>query len=232
MPEEHALFAPSGAERWLSCPGSICLSKGLEEMPAEFAAEEGTAAHWLFEDFKNRSSYSRAPNGIEITVEMQMEIVESLKRVKQECPKIIDIWKETRLSVWEVLRLKKPVIWGTVDLVVFTKSDLYLIDFKYGKYKVPVKENKQLLTYAVGLLEHVQEYGQIHLVILQPRGSGDMWNPWTVQAAEIMNWANYLRTYFRARKSREYRKTFKPGKHCHFCLAKYNCSARMFVENM
>ncbi len=231
MPDtyEHAEFAPSGAERWLTCPGSIGLSRNMEEPETSIAAETGTAAHWLFEDFSKRKGATEAPNGIEITSAMRKHVYDSLKEVMDNVkPPYLEVLKEHRLQVWKVLGLKRPVTWGTVDLVIFTESRAWLIDFKYGKYKVPVKENPQLLTYAVGLLPKLEKYKELNLVISQPRGGGSTFNRWVIPVDEIEEWKKTLQAYFTDRRDRNFRKTLIPGDHCYFCLAKHICSARMF----
>ena len=232
--DEHAEFAPSSAERWLACPGSICLSKAVEDEPqTSEAAEIGTAAHWLFEDYKGRVNKDEAPNGIQITNHMRNEVRRSLRRVKQEVGDPHMVLKEYRTAIWEQLTLKKSVIWGTVDLVILGSDRAWLIDFKYGKYKVPVENNKQLMTYAVGILPLIYGvYDQLTLVIVQPRAGGDLWNEHTISVIDIQNWAMHLQSYFRARKSKEFRRTFKAGDHCFFCLAKHICSARLFEDQL
>lgn len=43
---KHAVLGPSGAERWMTCPGSVPMSAGLTEKASGYA-DEGTAAHFL-----------------------------------------------------------------------------------------------------------------------------------------------------------------------------------------
>lgn len=42
----HAKLSPSGAKRWMSCPGSLAMEQGIPDQSSEFA-DEGTAAHFL-----------------------------------------------------------------------------------------------------------------------------------------------------------------------------------------
>ena len=42
----HALLSPSGAHKWMTCPGSIAMEQGQPEDSSEYA-DEGTAAHAL-----------------------------------------------------------------------------------------------------------------------------------------------------------------------------------------
>ena len=46
MSGKHAVLSPSGAERWMACPGSVALSMGLPST-SSVHADEGTAAHEL-----------------------------------------------------------------------------------------------------------------------------------------------------------------------------------------
>ena len=42
----HAELSPSSAVRWMTCPGSVAMNRGLEDRGSSHA-DEGTAAHWL-----------------------------------------------------------------------------------------------------------------------------------------------------------------------------------------
>ena len=46
VPEEHSPLGGSGAYRWMPCPGSVLMSRGVENPESEYAAL-GTAAHTL-----------------------------------------------------------------------------------------------------------------------------------------------------------------------------------------
>jgi hypothetical protein len=45
---EHSVFGPSGAHRWLNCPGSIKAEEGIPDTGSAYAIE-GTNAHQLAE---------------------------------------------------------------------------------------------------------------------------------------------------------------------------------------
>jgi len=45
----HARFSPSGAHRWVRCPGSITMEETIPDKPSSYYAAEGSAAHMLAE---------------------------------------------------------------------------------------------------------------------------------------------------------------------------------------
>lgn len=49
----HSILGASSAGRWMKCPGSVRLCKGLPNVSSE-AAKEGTAAHWFAEQCLKR----------------------------------------------------------------------------------------------------------------------------------------------------------------------------------
>ena len=44
---QHSEWSPSAADRWIACPASIRLSRGIPRSPAGEAAQIGTAVHSL-----------------------------------------------------------------------------------------------------------------------------------------------------------------------------------------
>ena len=219
---EHARYSPSAATRWLTCPGSIGLSESLKQVQGSSPqAEEGTAAHWLFESFDTRRYAYQAPNGVVLTDELvdtvRMSLAEMSRHISGK------EFREIRLPTWEVLGLDTPDVWGTADVVALGDDRVWLVDFKYGKYPVSPENNHQLLTYAVGLLDLVGDaYEDFTLAILQPR-SNHLWQQWDITLDDITNWAEKLRAYFAERPNH-----FQRGEHCFFCPAKNICGHRLF----
>jgi len=71
----HSEFGASSAYRWMACPGSVSMSRGVPNTSSVYA-EEGTAAHEMGElaikAGKPASAYvgAKASNGVEYTEEM------------------------------------------------------------------------------------------------------------------------------------------------------------------
>ena len=58
---DHAVISPSAADRWIHCPGSVALTKDLEDKGSTYAAE-GTLAHSICE-LKLRKYFGIAKTG-------------------------------------------------------------------------------------------------------------------------------------------------------------------------
>lgn len=219
---DHALYSPSAATRWLTCPGSVSLS-GTEVQGSSPAAEEGTAAHWLFENYRSRQYASHAPNGVELTEQLKTTVKSSLDVMNSHVSG--SEFRELKMPTWKTLNLPEPIIWGTADVVALADDRAWLVDFKYGRYAVSPENNAQLLTYAVGLLDLVGDaYEDFSLAILQPRATHH-WRQWDIKLQDIKEWADKLRNYFATPSDK-----IVPGGHCFFCPAKHNCPKRFFEE--
>lgn len=223
---DHARYSPSAATRWLTCPGSIGLSESLNQVQGSSPqAEEGTAAHWVFENYRARRYSAQAPNEVALTDELVDTVRLSLAEMNRHIPSNAKQFREIKLSTWKVLGLETAEVWGTADVVALADDRVWLVDFKYGKYPVSPENNTQLLTYAVGLLDLVGEaYEDFTLAILQPR-SNHLWRQWDITLDDVKNWAEKLQTYFAERPSH-----FQRGEHCFFCPAKNICGHRIFQD--
>lgn len=165
-PTVHSKLPPSGAERWMTCPGSVVLSEGMPGDDSEYAAE-GTKAHaiaekWLLMHFAQHGA-SPAPS----------------------TPEEIEILKHVRIYVEECIRVKGPKVfiekrvavssdvYGTADFITWHPDThtLYVRDLKYGAgVVVNVERNVQLRIYALAtLLTMKLQARTINIGIVQPR---------------------------------------------------------------
>ncbi|HUD74475.1 MAG TPA: DUF2800 domain-containing protein, partial [Terracidiphilus sp.] len=145
----HALLAPSAAERWMTCPGSVVLSDGMPESQSEYA-DEGTAAHafaerWLLMHF---AQHGQSP----FIGEPDKEMASYVKLYVDECirlaPKGAKVYVEKQVAVNEDVH-------GTADFISWRPdtSTIFVRDLKYGAgVAVNVERNIQLRIYALATL--------------------------------------------------------------------------------
>ena len=56
---KHAILSPSSSHRWITCPGSVALSKNEPKTTSTYS-DEGTAAHHLAAECLNRDVNAEA----------------------------------------------------------------------------------------------------------------------------------------------------------------------------
>lgn len=160
----------SGLARPMTCAGSLFFTDLPEQEEIE-AAKEGTAFGELVAHKIRGSAFGvQASNGVQFDNDMHFycdPIVENVmaraKGSEVRCEQSID-W-QTQSGIW---------IKGTYDMGYVTVEDgkkvLNIDDNKYGWRLVEVKDNWQLLGYAIGEALRLREvFSSIRLRILQPR---------------------------------------------------------------
>lgn len=182
----HSRVGGSGAKRWINCPASVALSKGLPEEETSVYAQEGTDAHELAEKHLREMIESKKLNlsGNE-AVDVYTEYVRQLG-----CVETLEVEKEICISYLD------EELWGTVDAVAYNSKEdvLHVIDFKFGQgVMVDAKNNYQLLFYATGVYhDYLPERIKVHIV--QPRAnSGDTIKTWEFDAECIVEFEASIR---------------------------------------
>jgi hypothetical protein len=199
-------FSASVAGRYMACPASANLDKAIPNWtppdvdPMAGAKGRGTTLHELLEKvtdlpLPDLRDYVKILNYI-------MEL--RLRRRFQ-------VWNEhTVPAEWLA---SKP--WTTADTVLFTKDELHIVDYKFGRIPVTVIDNEQLLFYAASYAHLAPKAHEVHLHLLQP--AADQMVEWTVTTSEIaafMNRAKISEQLVMAGDT-----TFGPSDHCTFCPA-------------
>lgn len=238
---EHARLAPSSAEQWVPCPGSV---KAQEPFPDEETedAKEGTASHWVastvLEAFKGNgrpliaSQYvgMQAPNGVTITDEMTEGAdvyINDILHIVQERGLLRALQIEQRVYAVRV----HADNWGTPDAYAYDQNTgtLYIWDYKYGHRFVEVFENWQLIDYASGILDGLAIDGQdeqhIKIVfrIAQPRcyQADGLVREWRVTASDLRGYVNRL--YNSAHEALSDNPRIQTGPYCRDCRARHAC---------
>ncbi len=214
----------------MACPGSVALIETVPDQPSSPAAEEGTAAHeagalCLQEGLRPLELVGRTFNGFEVDEEMAEALdvyVDYVGETVARLPGSV-LYVERPFD----LSFIRPDMWGTNDASISQPfGELCVIDYKHGQgVVVEVKDNTQLLYYAVGALEETQDDPEtVRMVIVQPRArhaDGPV-REWVVPA-------DYVREWGQKELGPAVDRTQQPGaelhagEHCRWCAAKGMC---------
>ena len=186
MPKQHATLAPSAAERWIHCPGSIKLSDQVPSPESTSYADEGTVAHTIGqlklevaagevpekEYGDTLHAIVRSADGQywcgemdEATDYYRDQVLERLAAAGDDATLLVE--QRYSLEPWV------PEGFGTSDAVIIGGSTIEVIDLKYGKgIKVEAKGNPQLRLYGLGaamLFGDLYDLDTVRMTIIQPR---------------------------------------------------------------
>lgn len=235
--EAHAVLSPSGAHRWMACPGSVVLEEGEPDSESEYAAE-GTLAHALANhcltkkiDAKKVLMLSHKGKDETISGEMADYVQEYIDYVLEEA-KGHHLLLEQKLDL-EWLTGEKGAK-GTADMVVIEDGGetLHVTDLKYGAGRfVDAQGNPQTRIYGLAALEQFEVMGDfkhIKLGIHQPRMENV--DEETLTVAELHAFADDIRAAVRrveqAKQSNSLDGFLFPSKKtCQWCKAKAKCPA-------
>ena len=186
---DHAPLAPSAAHRWARCPGSVRMTKDIESTPSR-AALRGTAMHQVLEACLKKGKHPSVFLDNVFTIEGEdvafdedmvewtteaLEWVQTYKRENKGCHLISEAKLETGKALSEDLA---EDIWGTADVLIYSRKELVVFDLKGGYVDVEITDNYQLILYAIGAVAHFEDAMEIpaitniKLVIHQPRSGG------------------------------------------------------------
>lgn len=232
----HAVLGASSADRWMNCPGSIRMSRGLPDSPSEHAAE-GTAAHELAEKcLTNGHASAEFYRGEIIPVddysfEVDDDMIEAvdvylaeIQKIRDEAPDLEE-WVERRFSL-EALQPPQPMF-GTGDWVAYSRAlrRLWVRDYKHGRGKVvQLRGNPQLRYYGLGALLSLPldlPVREVDLGIVQPR-AGNIGGE-VIAAEELLDFAGELMAAAKLVDTPDAHLT--PGDWCRWCRAKAVCPA-------
>jgi len=200
-------FSASVAGRHMACHASANLELAIpnwtDPVRDETAGQKGvgTARHKMLEPI------------MELSPTDMMHMI----RVQQY---VLDLRRTRRFKV--LIEEKVQATWldsapyTTADLVLYTKDELHVIDYKWGKIPVDVIDNEQLLFYDVCYAPLAPKAKQVTNHILQPYA--DNFDSWTVSAAELQKFMDHAIATEKAIAAGSL--TFGPtDKHCTFCPA-------------
>jgi hypothetical protein len=187
----HDLFNASSTATWIECSWSAlnAVPDAPKKESTVLAADAGTAKHEIME-----AGGIPDVEAFLAQLEPGAQHREARVRITDDCG-------------------------GTVDFLNDGESIVTVLDGKFGKWDVPAKDNKQLLTYAAATLD-ATDAEWFRLVIYQPNGlDDDPWKQWVHHRSEV-----------EAHKARVLRAVAdrsppRPGPWCRWCNAFQQCPA-------
>jgi hypothetical protein len=237
---DHALYAPSAAERWINCPGSIEAQRGLPDTPSE-AALEGTECHEAASAILEGEDFDRATRGLTNAQILLVEEYTSAIRLKfralQKRDPDVEMIVERRMRAPAL----HPDYHGTGDGLMVSRrmGVLHVDDLKCGWKPVAVRKpdgrlNFQLGSYVLLALAELgvgvsrwlfnpEDHGfkRILLTVHQPR----VYDRPETTRVEFGELRDFLDTVVEAIDRIEAGDTSRKAdpSWCHFCLAKGRC---------
>lgn len=228
----HSELGASTAHRWLQCPGSVRMSRGMPAKSSRYA-DEGTAAHevayrCLTKDLDPETFLGVTIEGVAVSDEMIDAVRVFISYVRGRIEEGCEYGFEERFDL-APLHPPQPMF-GTCDAWVWNPMTrvLEVIDLKYGTgVVVEVDENEQTMYYALGAVVRINRRpAVIRTTIVQPRayhpdGAVRSWEfPWETLVAFKQ------RLFEGARKAQEPDAPIVPGEWCRFCPAAAVCPAQ------
>ena len=229
---KHAFLSASASHRWLNCPPSAKLCKGIEDRSSSYA-QEGTDCHelcaYLVEKALGIDTKDPTDSLEYYNTEMQNCAEEYCNFVLEQIESAKAYCKDPKVMIEQRLDFSRWVEngFGTGDCVIVADEVLQIIDYKHGLgVLVSAEENSQMMCYALGALElfdGIYDINKVQMTIFQPRR--DNVSSYSLDKETILTWADEVLSPT-AKLAYEGGGEFKAGDHCTFCKVKATCRKR------
>lgn len=238
----HATYSPSGASRWMSCPGSTAACAGLPDTSSAYA-DEGTAAHelasWVLAgddvtacefigseiEVLNDDGSVRARHVVDANM---ASFVQTYVDNVRDYATTGQLFVERRVDLSDILGM--PDQGGTADAIVLSPggTEIQVHDLKFGRgVEVSAQGNKQMMLYALGALAEFDALGDIEtalLVIHQPRITAAP-SEWVVSVEDLMKFRDKARAAVAAAEAPDAERVPSEDA-CRWCKVSGNCAAQ------
>jgi len=246
----HARLSPSGAHRWMACPGSVVLEAEYPDESSSYA-REGSAAHELAAFVLTDDTFTDASMliGKRIEFDDNGEVVQWLVDgdMAEHVQTYVDYVREQAEGCTLLVERKLPIghmtgeegATGTGDAVILDAVNrrITVVDLKYGMgVRVDAEHNPQALMYGSGALEEygiAVDFATVRAVIHQPR-LGHV-SEATVSLKDMREFEDSVwQAAMRVKMAQQWpadnplfvADALNPGeKQCRFCKAKATCPA-------
>lgn len=210
----HSILSPSKAERRIFCPGSMQREAKYPDVLTEWSLEGKLAHDYCYHILGCTDEI------INVDINMQRYCETYITYVRNI---------EAQWAVFEqefYMYRVHPKMFGTPDAVIIDQDNTYhIVDFKYGFAPVEVKENWQLLSYAMGVDEFfpVVNIKKFTLTIVQPRAfhKDGIIRSWSFTSDELDKYREVLKNNSELCMSEN--PPLSAGLHCMYCKAKTEC---------
>lgn len=234
MSNAHAKLSPSAAYRWMACPASIAETQTVPYvMPRDTsAALLGSEVHAAVEKRFYTKAHEEGDRAIEKMKEKlylvgSVEEVQLVSNAADDFVEYVESLQLDKVYSEKVVWIKEQNdCWGTADIVGIKDNELYIVDLKYGMYPVSAERNPQLLIYACGALdtlENVEHVSKINMIIYQPRLKNI--DVYSVTRDELLRWKETI-LLPSAKEALGDEALYTVGGHCRYCPAKHTCNVR------
>ena len=243
----HAKLSPSGAHRWMACPGSVVLEEAFPDQSSIYA-REGTLAHelaagnlehnWDLSVFVGEYwSFGEEEYATYLITQDMIDYVLDYTKLVRELAEGKTLYVESKVPIDHLTGEQGAT--GTSDAVIVdvANRNLSIVDLKYGMgVRVEATDNPQLMMYALGALELygvLCDFDTVSMFIHMPRLN--YVGEYHISTAELLQFADEVRAA--ANISSDARDVLaqngnldwmylSPGeKQCRFCKAKATCPA-------
>jgi len=208
----------------MTCPGSVRLENQMPYEPAGEAAAIGTHIHELSEKLL-RGEELDSPDLDPDHIAMAQEYAAFVNTLVENPRK-----RMIEVNVDAGLKSLHQALGGTADAVLVDGNHLHVIDLKTGRVLVEAENNKQLMTYALGVMRQFNAPVDITCTmhIFQPRAGH---SKWTVSGADLVNHGHALVNAANLALSPDAPTNPSPDA-CKYCKAKTICpSMRQKVQD-
>ena len=248
---QHARLGPSGSSGWTACSAFPHMAELYGDDSSSEPAEEGTAAHEVFEVslIKREPPLSQIgmvynktpafPEGWVVTEEMSNTVTMAYDFIMGKMTDLLALDPDTRLFAERKVNpgtwIGRDDCWGTADVTIVCPNigRVYVYDYKHGRgIFVSVVNNLQAILYLIGALaelpaEQMVNIKQLVIGIIQPRcfqaGEAPI-REQEISLSSIPRWVEFFRET--AALTDDPNPTYIPGeKQCQWCDGKPHCKA-------
>lgn len=155
----HARISASRVERIMLCPASFSLEAMMPESESGPAAQRGTDIHAIAEAMLLGKEWGPADEDLVGPAKEYVKFINAFN---------LPVHVESNLT--PALSTLHPHLGGTADAIMINNDQLVVVDLKTGRIPVSAKNNRQLMTYALGayMLHGNEDIKTVQMLIFQP----------------------------------------------------------------